>query len=177
MRIFFGVRLSQPQTALIASGQARISQELEGARPRLVAPDNFHLTLAFLGNLGTSRLEGLRQCGGQIARQCEPGLATMSRISGFPHAGSRIIALTGTSDRLLDNLHESLLECLSASSYLVERRPFLPHITLARLTYSVIPSPCWPLSLELPIASFALFHSVSNTRGVQYRVLDEWALS
>jgi len=177
MRIFFGVRLSQPETEQLASLQARIPEQLEGARPRLVPPANFHLTLAFLGNLDPSRLDGLQQCGDRVQTQCSPGLAAMGRISGFPHPGSRLIALTGTPDAALDHLYEHLLESLAANSYLAERRPFLPHITLARLTYSAIPNPSWPLSLDLPVVSFALFQSVSNTRGVQYRVLKEWTLS
>ena len=147
---------------------------------RAPAATNLHLTLAFLGNVPTSRLTTLRDIGPIAAATVPPFTLALDRIGAFHKQG---IAWVGPSspDVALERLVHTLSDELDVAGFELERRAFHPHVTLVRrgrtrllaATRSGVP-------LKVPIvwtvARLTLAASEQAPGGSRYRALDAWAL-
>ena len=103
------------------------------ARTRGRAPPagNLHVTLAFIGEIPTARVEALRTIGAAVAARAAPFALTLDctgtfRGTGITWAGSSRVAAP------LAGLERDLSDALAVQDFDVERRPFSPHVTLAR---------------------------------------------
>lgn len=109
---------------------------LPGRPPRGVRPVNpgqIHLTLHFLGNVEDERRAALGDALGKV----RPAKFTIAiRGTGvFPPTGRPTILWAGIADAApLAALHEALANAIAACGLAVEQRPYVPHVTLARLT-------------------------------------------
>ncbi len=126
-----------------------VIEQAERALPALhwVNPAGIHLTLAFLGELDDDQLALAKQAT-QIASQDFP--AFEYRLSGLGIFGSpqqpRTIWM-GVADQPiaqlhgspLQNLHRALNRELERRGFSVEKRPFAPHLTLARVKQPLTP--------------------------------------
>ena len=97
------------------------------------APDaaNLHLTLAFIGEVPTSRVASLREIGQSVAAALSPFTLTLDRIGAFH---KQDIAWVGSAqdNPPIQALADHLSARLTAAGFELERRPFHPHVTLAR---------------------------------------------
>ena len=97
------------------------------------APDaaNLHLTLAFIGEVSASRVDTLREIGRNAAAAAQPFALTLDRVGAFH---KQEIAWVGASriDAALQALADGLSQQSIAAGFDLERRPFHPHVTLAR---------------------------------------------
>jgi len=142
-----------------------------GGRP--TAPNQIHLTLAFLGDQPAARVETLRSLGGGLrARAFTLALDT---LGGFPRTG---VAWLGASviQPHLGALHGELARALQKGGFAVDERPYAPHLTLARRSVATterrLPQPlCWA------VTSFFLVVSELGRSGPAYRTLAEWPLT
>lgn len=104
---------------------------------RLVAPENLHLTLHFLGMQPRSfiaRIDGLL---GQVPRvRFELAL----KLANVWHGGVAVLEPLEPPGELAD-LHAALGAGLRHIGIELERRPWRPHVTLARRARGAIPSP------------------------------------
>lgn len=104
-----------------------------GSGVRLVPPGALHLTLQFLGDVAettirhlTASLDGVRAAPFAVA------LADRGR---FPPRGPAKVLWIGLRDQpALRSLHADCGQALLAAGLVPETRPFVPHVTLARLT-------------------------------------------
>ena len=92
---------------------------------------NLHLTLAFIGEVPTSRIDSLRSVGHDAAAIVPPFVLTLDRVGAFH---KQDIAWVGTSQSngSIQALVDDLFARLTAVGVELERRPFHPHVTLAR---------------------------------------------
>lgn len=129
MRLFFGLSLP-PDIRLAADARARACQALIPGR--YVLPENYHITLAFLGDVPQERLGDahavLARCIGRVA----PPVLRLGDTDYFGRQQNGILILRVLSAPALDSLHEMLVHELLACSLPADRGPFSPHITLAR---------------------------------------------
>jgi RNA 2',3'-cyclic 3'-phosphodiesterase len=134
-------------------------------------PADLHLTLAFLGEVDPAR----RVCAERAADGVHAGpfLLVLDRVGYWPR--SRILWCGATERpepllRLLADLNRGLLGC----GFVPDRRPFAPHLTLARKA-----PPIEARSVEPPLSwavdSFALVGSRLDERP-SYQVLRRWPL-
>lgn len=138
MRLFIGIELPDNVQAAAADAaarlRARLNRDAPGLRVRWVEPDNLHITLWFLGEVSESDGEAL------VTALEEPLGATafMLRIAGagaFPEHGlprALWLGLTAGRNGLL-TIHDRLVETLRPLGYEPEKRPFAPHLTIARV--------------------------------------------
>lgn len=129
-RLFLAIHLPQDLRQRLARVQE--SLETHARSVRLVAAENLHLTLHFLGDTDETRvgpiLDGMR-----AALSPFHGFETTARGGGcFPSPRKPRVFWAGVErgDTTLSGLHAALGEMLSSLDFEPDRRPFSPHITI-----------------------------------------------
>ena len=119
-----------PTTRSRASSAGR-SRELLRGRPRVVPPENLHVTLAFLGRRPAGRAAGDRRGAPRSRRR---GAATRrSRCAATARRGASGCSPSTTRAARAAALAERLQRRLEALGvYRREARPWLPHVTVLR---------------------------------------------
>ena len=97
--------------------------------------EKLHLTLKFVGEAEPTRADALRRAAGPAASGVAPFALALADTGAFPPRGLPRVLWAGVRDdagalRLLQQRLED--EC-AAEGFARERRPFHPHLTLARL--------------------------------------------
>nr|VFJ93602.1 MAG: 2'-5' RNA ligase [Candidatus Kentron sp. LFY]VFK19535.1 MAG: 2'-5' RNA ligase [Candidatus Kentron sp. LFY] len=166
-RLFFALWPDEAIRDMLA-GIAR-SAACEG---RSVAARNFHVTLAFLGQVDTNRQDCVERVAmGIVAR---PFVLRLDRLGCFRRAG---IVWSGISETpaelafLVGELQRGLARC----EFVPEERPFKAHVTLFRKVARALENiPHDPV--EWPVGDFCLAESSTLPTGARYRVLRRWPL-
>ncbi|HSS03974.1 MAG TPA: RNA 2',3'-cyclic phosphodiesterase [Solirubrobacterales bacterium] len=178
-RLFVALDLPDPVRAAIA-GWGREALADPALRP--VAPESLHITLAFLGYLPEREIELLaaivREAAGR-APTIELGDPAPRPERGRPRLFALPVASPGTI-ALQRGLEEKLV---AARLYKPEKRPFWPHVTVARVRReergSQRPAPVSRLPQALPQAllqlavcrRMKLYRSELQPQGAQYTPL------
>jgi 2'-5' RNA ligase len=165
LRLFFA--LPCPPTLAEAIGSWRDQQSL-GGRP--VAQPNLHLTLAFLGSQPAAQLDGLKRLGGHL--RADAFMLRLDQLQTIGHGFACLIPsqIPPPLSQLVEQLHAGL----STHGFVLDSRPFLPHVTLIR--EAQIQSTAKPPSFDWRVEHFGLFASESSPNGVHYRELERWPL-
>ncbi|HEX5140511.1 MAG TPA: RNA 2',3'-cyclic phosphodiesterase [Dehalococcoidia bacterium] len=142
VRLFVAIELPQVWLDALQSLQERMKDALAAdnrigeVRVRWVKPEGIHLTLKFIGNISPERLEPIETQ--LVAAVPEPpGIQLrLGRAGSFADRRAPRVLWAGIETpqlpRLLQ-LAESIETWLAAAGVPRERRPFAPHLTLARL--------------------------------------------
>ncbi|MGI5973611.1 MAG: RNA 2',3'-cyclic phosphodiesterase [Oscillospiraceae bacterium] len=155
MRLFFGLPFDAETCAAVRRVQSRLEECAQ--RGRFTDPGNFHLTLAFLGEVEEERLKTLRT----ILREnpIPPIDLLFDRLGQF---GGGICYLAPRTCPTLLKGQAALESTLRRAGFELEERLYTPHLTLGR---KVVFSAGKDLSgsLEPPVPAHssgaALFHS------------------
>jgi 2'-5' RNA ligase len=173
MRVFFGLELDCKTTLQIADWRDRQLR----ATGRPVPAANFHITLAFVGEIRESDLERLCLSVDQwLARSPAPGAELELNQTGYWHNTG--IYWLGPSEwpQGLSLLAEKLRNLSTAAGGRRDRNTFQPHITLFRRCDASPPAPAVIPDLNLAYQHFALFESRQGRHGVSYHVIQDWDL-
>jgi 2'-5' RNA ligase len=178
MRLFVALDLPwdlRQRIAALAGGG------LPGAR--WVPPENYHLTLRFIGETPGHRAEeidialaGLRARGFQL---------TLSGVGTFAKGGRSTALWVGVErNPRLDHLQNKIETALQRAGLEPERRRFQPHVTLARLDnvaegklVSYVQAHNLFRTDPVPVAHFTLFSSLLGKEASVYTAEVEYALS
>lgn len=183
LRAFIAVEL--PPGASLALG--RTLQDLQAAAPggvRWVRPEGIHLTLKFLGNIGTNSVGPISQAMSRCAASVAPFDLFLSELGAFPNLKApRVIwiGLGGALDVLL-GLQEALEGEMESLGFAREGRSFSPHLTLGRAREGmpssqrrrvgeVLASASVDIKEELPVEEIALIKSTLTPSGAIYTPL------
>jgi 2'-5' RNA ligase len=130
LRTFVAVRISA--TGPLKKVFRRFDMLGRAVRP--VAADNLHVTLKFLGE---TDLAVVPQVTDVIDRACENQAAFVMKLVGlgaFPYAARPSVIWVGLEEALpLEQIGAVLENQLESLGFARERRPFHPHLTLARV--------------------------------------------
>lgn len=143
------------------------------AEPVAVPTANFHITLAFLGQVD--------------ARQHEALLNEMEQVKGSPFSltldstalweGPKILlAAPGEPDDALMDLARQVRKAARAAGVQVDGRPYRPHVTMVRKATDALPPPLFAPDIHADFSQFHLFESFSNAQGVRYPIRHSWSL-
>ena len=106
-----------------------------------VDPYGIHLTLKFLGNVSVEILPGITRAMEKAADGIPPFHLEVKELGAFPNL-KRVqvvwIGLGGEVDKL-SQLQQQIESNLVSLGFAAESRPFVPHLTLARLREQVPP--------------------------------------
>ena len=171
-RLFFAV---WPDGAARRALEARRRQLLPAPADRTVRVEDLHITLLFLGAVPEARLPALRA--GAAALRGRPLMLRFDALEYWQ--GGRVCALVAAPSATAQALHRQLRALAQGLGLAVERRPLVPHVTLAR---NLRRRPARALSgslapLRIRAAQFCLAESLAAPRGgSRYIVRDRWPL-
>jgi 2'-5' RNA ligase len=166
-RLFFALWPTEDSARALEACASSLAERL-GGRP--MAIDKIHLTLAFLGEVPAERA-GLAVEAGHAARGRAFSLV-LDRLGAFRRAGVAWAGASRVEPELLQ-LQGSLAAALGHRGFVLEARPFNPHVTLVRkveraLRDEAVQPVAWRVS------DFALMRS--DPRGGRYEMLERWGL-
>ncbi len=127
-RLFVAVDLPKEFHAKISA----IQSSLTGPGLRPVDPGIVHITLKFLGDVEEAQLEGIANALDGL--DCPAFDSKVSGVGAFPGLKNpRVVWLGADGD--YSCLHRQVETLLSGKGFKKEQRKFIPHATLARITY------------------------------------------
>lgn len=148
-----------------------------GLRGRAVPPENWHLTLRFIGEVDSApaaRLRGELGAGGLG----QPFELHLDRFGAFPSPRrARVLWVgAGVENGAVHDLAAAVEGCVRRAGFGAEPRPFSPHITLTRLRdpedlRPSLSSAAMP-SVRLVVSQVVLFRSRLGGPTARYEVVE-----
>ncbi len=180
-RLFVAIELAAAAREAIAGEQRRLQRAAAGSGSAMkwVDPRHLHLTLAFLGEVAAAEAEALERAM-QRPFTVPPFWLAFERVGVFPPAGPpRVLWLgVGEGAEALIAVQRQVAARVEAVGIPIERRPFQPHLTLARWRTSRPGDRRWVLALDRPdrvarlaVETVALIHSRLSPGGPSYTTL------
>lgn len=178
MRVFFGLEIPAPQRSALAVQQFLLPL------PRAQDPQDFHLTLVFLGDLPENRVEEAHL------------VAETLRLPAFDLTIADLGLFGGDKPRVawaglqpcepLMRLQAKLDHALRQAGFTPDSRRYAPHVTLGRWSQALPPDQAMRLEravattrFDLPpfrVTEFALFQSLPGVKQGHYPVLATYPL-
>jgi 2'-5' RNA ligase len=177
-RLFVALELPETVRKVLVQWGARVLGGRSGLRA--VAHDALHVTLCFLGSCRVSEIDELAAACEAVANRPVLELS-LARGVWLPTKRPRVLAVAlNDPDRALAAVQSELSECLSSGGwYAPDRRPFLAHVTIARVAKGVrvahedLPAP--PVG-AIRGSTITLYRSRLGRDGARYEPLASVAL-
>ncbi len=132
MNYFFAIELS-PEARQTVQKLAEEWRTLLDIRSVWYGPDDYHITLKFLGSLDEAELLRLIEAAGPIAAATQPFAIRSATAGGFPNMRAPSVLWMGVNISAgLDILAAHLDHTMAGLGFRLERRRYQPHITIAR---------------------------------------------
>lgn len=170
-RLFIGVPLHEALAQHVRDAQAQLPKS-RGLR--LLGEGQWHFTIAFLGAVDEATRDAVRG----IVEAFPADMGGHGSLGGFlmlPSASrARVVALdVDDSSRVFADLYERVMSSLEEAGTMErERRPYRPHLTIARLH---MPAPVRPradvVGVDLAVESLCLYRSELKRSGAEYTVV------
>lgn len=175
MRLFFALQPPSPQAMELLARTAAMAAQLH-AQP--VAADNLHATLCFVGAVAPERLDALKEAAATVR-----GRPVDLRFDALDYwAEPRVLCATaGDRCQAANDLSRGISAALVAAGFAPDRKPFRPHLTLARKGRTADAMKVdWPCPFASPFDvrcdRFMLMESRREESGSIYSVQESWAL-
>lgn len=171
MRLFFALWPDEDLRRKLA-GTGRVCGD--ACRGRTLPSRNLHLTLAFLGEVHSHRVDALRRIGATLSA---PSFElVLDRVGHFPRA--RIVyAGASTVPPALRALVAQIAAALAVGGFRVEAREFVPHVTLVRDARAAPPTATLDPPLVWQVRHIRLVESVRTPDGQMYRPVSRFILT
>lgn len=180
-RTFVAIPLSEPVRAALERLRTRIQPDITGAR--WVEACNYHITMAFLGDVPHVDLAEVCRAVSETAAAHAPFELTVHGLGAYPTLSRpRVLwaGLIGAGVALLEQLYHDLAAALRRAGYSPDDR-FSAHITLARFKPGKTPSPNLTSLVErhagrwqagiLPVSEVVVYSSTLDPAGPIYSAL------
>jgi len=128
MRLFFAINFSDNIKARLA--HLRDDVRSRALRGNFTATENFHLTLAFLGECSAQQISAAKA----VSDSLTPASLDIrfNRLGRFRRDGGDIFWVGIVENKALLMLHNDLIKKLVSAGFRLDNRKYSPHITLAR---------------------------------------------
>jgi 2'-5' RNA ligase len=134
-RLFIAIELPVTVRRALTNHIDHLRQAVPDARASWTREENLHLTLKFLGDTHLAKVEHLSRAAQRASNATGSFGMLIEKCGAFPpHSQPRVfwIGIEDPSGRL-GLLHQLLEDECAAEGFDRERRPFHPHLTIARL--------------------------------------------
>ncbi len=139
IRAFVAIELPEDVKGALEAIMRQLRDRLTNPDIKWVAPQSLHLTLKFLGQVPTARIEDVQ---GRLANMCamaSPMQFEVKALGAFPSTGSPRVIWVGLGGDIarLTSLAGHIDATLSELGFQRETRPFTPHLTIARIRQGI----------------------------------------
>ncbi|MBQ9067563.1 MAG: RNA 2',3'-cyclic phosphodiesterase [Eggerthellaceae bacterium] len=141
MRLFIATELPSELLEALAETQADLRASIKG---RYVSPDSFHVTLAFLSNVESWRVNDIAELLDEACANQAPFAATLAELGFFGRRGKAALWQGFAGKAAFTSLAQRVRENLSREGFDFDGKGFLPHVTLMRgadLSTGTLPMP------------------------------------
>ena len=134
VRSFIAIELPDELKLELSQLVAQLKSD-EQSWVKWVDPYNIHLTLKFLGNVAVDMLDDITGAIEKAAQGIAPFHLEVKELGVFPNLRRVQVAWVGISGEVdkLAQLQQHIESNLAPLGFAPESRPFVPHLTLARL--------------------------------------------
>jgi 2'-5' RNA ligase len=162
VRCFIAIELPDGVKRGLRELQAQLKAE-SSAPVKWVEPENIHLTLKFLGNVASGRIDEIAQAMKEAVRGTPPFSLEVKELGVFPNPRRVQIVWVGVSGETekLATLQKRIESGLAKLGFAPENRRFTPHLTLARLRDRATPQEREKLGQLIAETEFAAAQSFS----------------
>jgi RNA 2',3'-cyclic 3'-phosphodiesterase len=135
LRLFIAIPVPEP----VRDEIIRVQREMQPLAPQSAArwtrPDQFHLTLRFLGDVPVAGLEQLKESVNAVCRSARPLPLRAEGVGFFPNPQSPRVVWVGIDDKagLLVDLQKRIETAVQPFTAEPGEKNFLGHATLGRL--------------------------------------------
>ena len=181
MRSFIGIGLPRECCRAIAGAISPLGAK--GLPVSWIPERNLHLTLKFLGEIPSGRIDEVAGLMAGAAREIFPFEFRVEEGGGFPSLRAPRVLWIGIREplELVRKLHQNMENALSGAGFPRDERPFHPHVTVGRIRGRVAPG--WGGTFASAVsgttfgivfaASYRLYESRLSPSGANYTVLRE----
>lgn len=141
MRLFVAAELPEEMLEALAETQAALRASVAG---RYVAPDQFHVTLAFLGNVDAWCVNDATAALEQACAAHAPFEAQLADFGSFGRRKAATLWQGFAKSATFEALAQDVRSALAQASLTFDAKKFLPHVSLMRganLAGGVLPMP------------------------------------
>lgn len=185
MRLFYCLELPPGVRAELD----RIAQPLRGTEARVtwVRPENFHITVKFLGEVELSVLDALKTLGAHIAARFPQSEIVFDTVGAFPSPHRPRVLWIGSqhAPQAIFDLQKDLESELTKMGFEAERL-FTPHVTVGRVKdehtvrvgqLATLISQISPFECRAQITHLTLMESHLSPNGAIYTPVATWTLT
>jgi len=170
MRAFFGLSPDANTKLAIDTWRNTAFAHLDGPVPAA----NFHVTLAFLGNVSTIKLDTIDHLIDEMP--CVAAFdVSLNQLGYWPKPKA---VWLGSQQTAIEHLilAKHIREIANKSGLQLQDRDYIAHLTLARKCKVKPPGPTFPANFKWHADQFHLFESKSSPQGVSYPIRQSWPL-
>lgn len=141
MRLFIAAELPEELLEALSETSAALRDAVPG---RYVAPSNFHVTLAFLGETDGARVPALCGALDEACAGFSPMAARLGALGNFGRRSRATLWQAVETDGELEALAKAVRSQLRSDGFFFDEKGFLAHMTLMRyadLSRGVLPMP------------------------------------
>ncbi|MGI4791786.1 MAG: RNA 2',3'-cyclic phosphodiesterase [Janthinobacterium lividum] len=153
MNHFFALKLSKEAEQTVCQS----AEEWHGlvTEAKWYEPEDYHITLKFLGNIDGAKQPGLIEAANQVAAETLPVTISAASYGGFPDMRAPSVLWAGILiSPELDRLASHLDQAMAGLGFRADHRKYQPHITVARCRLGNKASQKRPLPSERLFAPF-----------------------
>lgn len=174
-------------------GLAMLKKELEREEHKFVKwvePGGIHLTLKFLGNIPAKRVTEITEAIEKATQVISRFHLEISGLGAFPSLRQARVFWVGIGGEVdkLSGLAQNIDSALAAIGFAEEERPFVPHLTLARIRQGASPperrdfgelvgSAIFKDKYHIEVEAISLMRSQLTPAGAVYTCLKTFALN
>lgn len=168
-RLFIGLNPSKKEKLQIAQWR----DNHLGVNVKSVKPENFHITLCFIGLVKENLIQNLLLA---IEHTAKPKCSiTLNELDCWPKP--QVLFLKAKNSNIhLEKLAQNIINTTKACGIEQEKRPFIPHLTLSRKAKHV-PTISNAIDININFTECHLFESIATDNGVHYKIIHTWPLS
>ncbi|HEU5066025.1 MAG TPA: 2'-5' RNA ligase family protein [Gaiellaceae bacterium] len=167
LRLFLGFRLPEPAARAIVGWQR---DELPEQDVRPVPVENLHVTIAFLGSRPATDVGPIASVLREAVAGVLPPVLAPARYRETRSVGMLVFDDdAGRATRVAETAHRGLAEL---GVYELERRPWLPHLTVVRFRERPRLDPSLPDLGPVTMSDAAVYMSRLRPTGAQYEVVE-----
>lgn len=183
VRVFIALDIGTPVRKKLIALQKELNET--GADVRWVKPENLHLTLAFLGNIATDKLNPLTAAVQQQTEGLNPFILTVHGAGVFGRRNRPSVVWAGIKDSPpLDELYQQVIAALGAVEIPFHNKRFRPHLTLGRFNslshlndlFGILKQEQDTTFGNIEIRSLQLIKSELKPSGAEHAVLEKITL-